>query len=238
MPSISNGFQVLAFTTDRPQSVARATTWPACGASSSAPCRGVSKITVGAHREPDRQADARRKRAGIPRPGRLCPESGSSQANTALQPDTCQGSHQQRRMATFTIHSSVVRARCPFTSRPTCRIVRLAIQESWSSDSAERVRPNKGPKVSRYENAGPAVEQGHHRTHAATRRPGTSPSAAHAGRRDHGSCREYGADRLALPRIGYAFLSLQLIGFCAWSTVFYNRFAVSFDFAVYHQRGT
>ncbi|MGI9005779.1 MAG: DUF2079 domain-containing protein [Streptosporangiaceae bacterium] len=36
-------------------------------------------------------------------------------------------------------------------------------------------------------------------------------------------------------RIGYAVLALQLVGFCAWSELLYSRFAVTFDFAVYHQ---
>ena len=38
-----------------------------------------------------------------------------------------------------------------------------------------------------------------------------------------------------LRRIGYVILGLQLIGFCAWSELLYRRFAVTFDFAVYHQ---
>jgi Predicted membrane protein (DUF2079) len=36
-------------------------------------------------------------------------------------------------------------------------------------------------------------------------------------------------------RIGYAILAVQLLCFCAWSGLLYHRFAVTFDFAVYHQ---
>lgn len=38
-----------------------------------------------------------------------------------------------------------------------------------------------------------------------------------------------------LRRAGYALIGLQFVAFCAWSTVLYQRFAVTFDFAVYHQ---
>lgn len=38
-----------------------------------------------------------------------------------------------------------------------------------------------------------------------------------------------------LRRIGYAVIGVQLIGFLAWSTMLYDRFAVTFDFAIYHQ---
>ena len=44
---------------------------------------------------------------------------------------------------------------------------------------------------------------------------------------------------VALPgrvrKIGYAVLAVQLIAFCAWSTLLYNRYALTWDFAVYHQ---
>lgn len=36
-------------------------------------------------------------------------------------------------------------------------------------------------------------------------------------------------------RIGYLVLGLQLVGFLAWSTILYHRFAETRDFAVYHQ---
>ena len=36
-------------------------------------------------------------------------------------------------------------------------------------------------------------------------------------------------------QIGYAVLAVQLIAFCAWSTLLYNRYALTWDFAVYHQ---
>ena len=36
-------------------------------------------------------------------------------------------------------------------------------------------------------------------------------------------------------KIGYAVLAIQLIAFCAWSTLLYNRYALTWDFAVYHQ---
>jgi Predicted membrane protein (DUF2079) len=39
-------------------------------------------------------------------------------------------------------------------------------------------------------------------------------------------------------RAGYALLGLQLAGFLAWSTLLYNRFAVSFDFAQFMQSWT
>jgi uncharacterized membrane protein len=38
--------------------------------------------------------------------------------------------------------------------------------------------------------------------------------------------------------IGYTLLALQLIGFLAWSTLLYDRFAVSFDFAQFMQSWT
>ena len=36
-------------------------------------------------------------------------------------------------------------------------------------------------------------------------------------------------------RIGYAVLALQLAGFLTWSTLLYHRFALTFDFSIYHQ---
>jgi hypothetical protein len=36
-------------------------------------------------------------------------------------------------------------------------------------------------------------------------------------------------------RIGYVVLGLQLAGFLVWSTILYHRFALTWDFAVYHQ---
>ena len=36
-------------------------------------------------------------------------------------------------------------------------------------------------------------------------------------------------------RIGYAVLGLQLAGFLVWSTVQYHRFALTWDFTIYHQ---
>jgi hypothetical protein len=36
-------------------------------------------------------------------------------------------------------------------------------------------------------------------------------------------------------KVGYAVLAIQLIGFCAWSTVLYHRYALTWDFGVYHQ---
>ena len=46
-------------------------------------------------------------------------------------------------------------------------------------------------------------------------------------------------DTIAVPgsvrKIGYAVLAVQLIAFCAWSTLLYNRYALTWDFAVYHQ---
>ena len=71
-------------------------------------------------------------------------------------------------------------------------------------------------------------------THAATRRPGTHRLPRHT-QVEETTDRAASTALIRLRRIGYAFLSLQLIGFCAWSTVLYSRFAVSFDFAVYHQ---
>ena len=38
-----------------------------------------------------------------------------------------------------------------------------------------------------------------------------------------------------LRRVGFAVLAAQLIGFCAWSALLYHRFALTWDFAVYHQ---
>lgn len=44
------------------------------------------------------------------------------------------------------------------------------------------------------------------------------------------------ADPLSLVRnIGYAVLGLQLIGFLVWSAILYHRFALTSDFATYHQ---
>ena len=40
---------------------------------------------------------------------------------------------------------------------------------------------------------------------------------------------------LRVRRIGYVVLALQLACFLAWSTLLYHRFALTFDFAVYHQ---
>ncbi len=36
-------------------------------------------------------------------------------------------------------------------------------------------------------------------------------------------------------KAGYAVLAVQLLGFCAWSTLLYHRYALTWDFAVYHQ---
>jgi predicted membrane protein DUF2079 len=36
-------------------------------------------------------------------------------------------------------------------------------------------------------------------------------------------------------RIGYVVLGLQLIGFMTWSAIVFNRYALTFDYAVYHQ---
>jgi hypothetical protein len=36
-------------------------------------------------------------------------------------------------------------------------------------------------------------------------------------------------------RIGYAVLGMQFVGFLVWSTVLYNRFALTSDFSIYHQ---
>jgi hypothetical protein len=36
-------------------------------------------------------------------------------------------------------------------------------------------------------------------------------------------------------RIGYVVLGLQLIGFLTWSAIVYNHYALTFDYAVYHQ---
>src|ERR1022692_2055268 len=38
-----------------------------------------------------------------------------------------------------------------------------------------------------------------------------------------------------LRRIGLAILGLQLLGLGAWSALLYHRFALTWDFAVYHQ---
>lgn len=70
-------------------------------------------------------------------------------------------------------------------------------------------------------------------TYVAARRPGAhrlprSTQAAEATQRASPAL-------LRLRYIGYALVGVQLIGFCAWSAVLYNRFAVTFDFAVYHQ---
>jgi hypothetical protein len=44
------------------------------------------------------------------------------------------------------------------------------------------------------------------------------------------------ADPLRLVRrIGYAVLGLQLVGFLAWSTILYSRFALTSDFSIYNQ---
>jgi hypothetical protein len=40
---------------------------------------------------------------------------------------------------------------------------------------------------------------------------------------------------LLVRRFGYALLGLQLIAFLVWSTVIYNRFALTFDFTMFHQ---
>ena len=36
-------------------------------------------------------------------------------------------------------------------------------------------------------------------------------------------------------KVGYAVLACQLVAFCAWSTLLYHRYALTWDFAVYHQ---
>jgi hypothetical protein len=36
-------------------------------------------------------------------------------------------------------------------------------------------------------------------------------------------------------KVGYAVLAIQLTGFCAWSALLYHRYALTWDFAVYHQ---
>ena len=36
-------------------------------------------------------------------------------------------------------------------------------------------------------------------------------------------------------KVGYAVLGVQLVAFCAWSTLLYHRYALTWDFAVYHQ---
>jgi len=43
------------------------------------------------------------------------------------------------------------------------------------------------------------------------------------------------ATLLHFRRIGYAILSLQLIGFLTWSTLLWSRYELSFDFSMYHQ---
>ena len=43
------------------------------------------------------------------------------------------------------------------------------------------------------------------------------------------------AGRNALRRVGYTILAVQFLGFCAWSALLYHRFALTWDFAVYHQ---
>ncbi len=40
---------------------------------------------------------------------------------------------------------------------------------------------------------------------------------------------------LRLKRIGYAVLGVQLLAFMVWSTILYRRFALTYDFAIYHQ---
>ncbi|MGO9079240.1 MAG: DUF2079 domain-containing protein [Streptosporangiaceae bacterium] len=41
--------------------------------------------------------------------------------------------------------------------------------------------------------------------------------------------------QVRIRRIGYAVLGLQFAGFAAWSWALYSRFALTFDFAIYHQ---
>jgi hypothetical protein len=36
-------------------------------------------------------------------------------------------------------------------------------------------------------------------------------------------------------KVGYSVLAVQLIAFCAWSSLLYHRYALTWDFAVYHQ---
>ena len=62
------------------------------------------------------------------------------------------------------------------------------------------------------------------------RQPGDTEKTARASGRH--------AARSALPvlrRAGYAILALQLVGLGTWSALLYSRFALTWDFAVYHQ---
>ena len=59
---------------------------------------------------------------------------------------------------------------------------------------------------------------------------GPEETAGASGRR-HAA----GATLPVLRRVGYVILSLQLLGLGAWSALLYHRFALTWDFAVYHQ---
>ena len=62
------------------------------------------------------------------------------------------------------------------------------------------------------------------------RQPGGPDKTARAPGRHAAS-----ASLAVLRRVGYAVLAVQLLGFCAWSALLYHRFALTWDFAVYHQ---
>jgi len=62
---------------------------------------------------------------------------------------------------------------------------------------------------------------------------GTAIPAAAVGRNRF--ARIAAAPMVTVRRAGYAILALQLIGFLAWSTTLYNRFALTIDFAQYQQ---
>lgn len=62
----------------------------------------------------------------------------------------------------------------------------------------------------------------------------TKIEAAPAHRKARPS-RRASAPLLRVRRIGYVLLGVQLVCFLTWSTLLYQRFALSFDFAVYHQ---
>lgn len=60
----------------------------------------------------------------------------------------------------------------------------------------------------------------------------TAATPAHAAPRTPASP---GRPVLLVRRIGYAVLGVQLVGFLVWSTILYQRFALTFDFAISHQ---
>ena len=151
MPSISNGFQVLAFTggpaVGQPDRRLRGD--PVAGAArprhgQPAAATGPRHHGPGQDRGPARPAHARRQRAGLPRPGHLHParpdlQRGDRQLQRLRAGRRCEAKTNANGVATFTISSSFP-ARSRSTSRPTwstrARPTRTATRPSSRSGSA------------------------------------------------------------------------------------------------------